>query len=99
VEARIPDCRSNVENVPRRWPVAGGPAAPASRMRRAVLGTPPSPAGRAGDARRPRPAGRLHYVVISWDGRKLVTKVRVTRYVAIATQPVPRLQIRPIVHN
>jgi len=28
--------------------------------------------------RRPRPAGRSHYVVISRDGRKLVTRVRVT---------------------
>jgi len=43
-----------------------------------------------------RPAGRSHYVVISRDGRKLVTRVYV---VAIATQPVPRLQIRPIAHN
>ena len=74
VEARSPDCRSNVENAA----VGGGPAAPASRMRRAVLGAPPvarrSPAG---GARRPRPAGRSHYVVISRDGRKLVTRVRV----------------------
>ena len=31
----------------------------------------------ASSARRPRPAGRLHYVVISRDGRKLVTRVRV----------------------
>jgi len=56
VEARSPDCRSNVENAP----VSGGPAAPASRMRRAVLGAHPvarrSPAG---GARRPRPAGRV----------------------------------------
>jgi len=37
VEARSPDCRSNVENAR----VGGGPAAPASRMRRAVLGAPP----------------------------------------------------------
>jgi len=51
VEARSPDCRSNVENAP----VGGGPAAPASRMRRAVLGryaarglgvAPPLPGGR-----------------------------------------------------
>jgi len=169
VEARIPDCRSNVENGPRRRPVASGPAAPASRMRRAVLGAPPvarrSPAG---DARRPRTAGRSNYVVISRDGRKLVTRHRAStnmysltfcvrvmlperhqwkpavqaaavilrtspvtrqspassarrprrafalcrhiagwtqacnyglRYVAIATHPVHRLQIRPIVHN
>jgi len=47
VEARSPDCRSNVENAP----VGGGPAAPASRMRRAVLGAPPVAAGR-------RPAAR-----------------------------------------
>jgi len=40
-KARIPDCRSNVENGPRRRPVAGGPAAPACRMRRAVFGAPP----------------------------------------------------------
>jgi len=38
VDARSPDCRSNVENAPRRPPVAG--------------------------ARRPRPAGHSHYVVI-----------------------------------
>jgi len=56
MEARSPDCRSNVENAPD----GGGTTAPASRMRRAVLGS---------------------------------------RYVAIATQPVPRLKIRPIVHN
>jgi len=73
-KARIPDCRSNVENAP----VAGGPAAPACRIRRAVLGAP-RVARRtpAGDVRRPRPAGRSHYVVISRDGRKLITRVRV----------------------
>ena len=53
VEARSPDCRSNVENAP-------------------VRGRSP-----AGGARRPRPACRSHYVVISRDGRKLVTRVRV----------------------
>jgi len=42
-KARIPDCRSNVQNAPpRRRPVAGGPAAPACRMRRAVLGAAPA---------------------------------------------------------
>jgi len=41
VEAGIPVCRSNVENTPCRRPVAGGPAAPACRMRRAVLVAPP----------------------------------------------------------
>ena len=72
VEARSPDCRSNVENAPV--------------IRQSV----------ASSARRPRLAGRSHYVVISRDGRKLVTRIGV---VAIATQPVHRLQIRPIVHN
>ena len=87
-KARIPDCRSNVENAP----VGGGPAAPASRMLRAIfrtsLVTRRSPAS---SARRPRLAGRSHYVVISRNYG--------SRYVAIATQPVPRLQIRPIVHK
>jgi len=43
-----------------------------------MLRTPPV-GGRspAGGAHRPRPAGRSHYVVISRDGRKLVTRVRV----------------------
>jgi len=78
VEARSPDCRSNVENAPRRRPVAGGPAASASCMRRAVLGArPDAHRSPAGGARRPHPAGRSHYVVISRDGRKLVNRVRV----------------------
>jgi len=38
---------------------------------------PPSSASQRPAARRPRPAGRSHYVVISRDGRKLVTRVRV----------------------
>jgi len=37
-------------------------------------GRPPSPAD---CARRPHPAGRSHYVVISRDGCKLVTRVHV----------------------
>jgi len=78
LEARSPDCRSNVENAP-----VGG-RSPAGRPRPLPVcgvrfwGRPPvarrSPAG---GARRPRPAGRSHYVVISQDGRKLVTRVRV----------------------
>jgi len=47
---------------------------PAVQTAAVMLRTPPvarrSPAG---GARRPRPAGRSHYVVISRDGRKLVT--------------------------
>jgi len=77
VEARCPGRRSNVENAPRRRPDAGQPAMPTSRIRRAILRTPPvtrqSPAS---SARRPRPDGRSHYV-ISRDGRKLVTRIRV----------------------
>ena len=51
---------------------------PAVQVPTVQLRTPPvtrqSPAS---SARRPRPAGRSHYVVISRDGRKLVTRVRV----------------------
>ena len=70
---------------------------PAVQGAAVMLRTPPvTRQSAASSARRPRPAGRSHYVVISRDGRKLVTRVRV---VAVATQPVPRLQIRPILHN
>ena len=55
-EASSPDCRSNVENAPRRRPVTGGPATPSSRMRRAVLWAP-SPAG-AGRRRAQTPPSR-----------------------------------------
>jgi len=54
----------------RKRPVDGQPATPTSHIRRAILRMAP-PAARAD------PAQRLHYVVISWDGRKLVTRVRV----------------------
>ena len=63
-----------------RTPPVGGrsPTAPAFRMRRAVLGAPPvARRSLAGGARRPRPDGRSHYVVISRDESKLVTRVRV----------------------
>ena len=50
-------------------------------------------------AARAHPAECSHYVVISRDGRKLVSCDQGSGYVAIATQPVHRLQIRPIVHN
>ena len=68
---------------------------PAVQASAVMLRTPPSPAGHR-PAARAHPAERSHYVVISRDGRKLVTRVRI---VAIATQPVHRLQIRTIVHN
>jgi len=74
LEARSPDCRSNVQNAP----VGGGPAAPASRMLRVVLVvTPVARLSPANGERRPRPASCSHYVVILRDGRKLVTRVRV----------------------
>jgi len=69
---------------------------PAVQAAAVMLRTPPSPAGHR-PAARAHPAERSHYVVISRDGRKLVTRVRVV--VAIATQPVHRLQISPLVHN
>ena len=62
----------------RMPPVDGQPATPISHIRRAILRT--SPVARqspASSARRTRPDGRSHYVVISRDGRKLVTRVRV----------------------
>ena len=77
VEARSPGHRSNVHNTPRRRPVTDQPAMPTSHIRRAILRTPPpSPAGRRPEAHT-HPAERSHYVVISRDGRKLLTRVRV----------------------
>ena len=77
-EARSPGRRSNVENAPRRRPFTGEPATPTSRIRRAILRTAPvTRQSAASSVRRPSPPGRSHYVVISRDGRKLVTRVRV----------------------
>ena len=53
-EARSPGRRSNVENAA----VGGGPAAPASRMRRAGLGAPPVARRRAARADPAQPAVR-----------------------------------------
>ena len=61
---------------PRRRPVTGQPATPASHIRRAILRTSPSPAGHR-PAARAHPAERSHYVVISRNRHKLVTRVRV----------------------
>ena len=75
LEARSPGRVSNVQNAARRRPVTGQPATPTSHMQRAILRTPPvtrwSPAARA------HAAERSPYVVISRDGRKLITRVRV----------------------
>ena len=77
-EARSPGRRSNVENAPRRRPITGEPATLSSHIPRAILRTPPvTRQSAASSARRPRPAGRSHYVAISRDGRKVVTRVRV----------------------
>ena len=54
----------------------GEPATATSNIQRAILRTPPSPAGHR-PAARAHPAERSHHVVISLDGRKLVTRVRV----------------------
>ena len=62
---------------PRRQSITGEPAMPTSHIRRAVLRTLPVTRQSAASARRSRPAGRSHYGVISWDGRKLVTRVPV----------------------
>jgi len=72
VEARGPDCRSNVENAP-----SAACRRPAGRARfpyaaRGFGGAPVAHRSPAGGARRPRPAGRSQYVVISRDRRKLV---------------------------
>ena len=75
LQARSLGRRSNGENTPRQWPVTGQPATPASHIRRASLRTPPSPAGH--QPRAHTPPSVLHYVVISLDGRKLVSRVRV----------------------
>jgi len=49
---------------------------PAVQAAALMLRTPPSPASHR-LAARAHPAKRSHYVVISRDGRKLVTRVRV----------------------
>ena len=76
VEAHSPGHRSNVENAPRRRSVTGQPAMPTSHIRRTILRTPPSTASHR-PAVRAHPAKLLHYVVISRDGRKLVSRVRI----------------------
>jgi len=76
VEARSPSRRSNVENAPHRRPVTGQPATPTSHIRCAILRTPPSHASHRPTAHAD-PAERSHYVVISWDGCKLVTRVHI----------------------
>ena len=74
-EARSPGRSSNVENAPRRRPITGEPTTPTFHIRRAILRMPPSPASQQ-PAARADPAECSHYVVISRDGRKLVTRVR-----------------------
>ena len=82
VEARSPDCRSNLENAPLRRLVSHRQASHGHfpYTKRNFENAPVTrqlPASSAHSRRRPRPDGRSHYVVISRDGRKLVTKVLV----------------------
>ena len=63
---------------PHRRLVTGKPATPTSHIWRAILWTHPvTRQSQASSARTPRPDSHSHYVVISRDGRKLVTRVRV----------------------
>jgi len=71
---------------------------PAVQAAAVMLRTPPSTANHQ-PAVCADPAEHSHYVIISRDGRKLVTRVRFMRYLAVAAQRVHRLQIRPMVHN
>ena len=57
---------------PHRRPVTGQPATPTSHIRHAILRTP-----RHRPASRADPTERSHYVVISRDGCRLVTRVRI----------------------
>ena len=67
-----------LRTAPRRRPITGEPATLTSHIRRAILRTPHVTHHLAASSvRRPRPAGRSHYVVISRDARKLVARVRV----------------------
>jgi len=88
--------RSNVENAPHRRPVTGQPGARYAHFLYTARNFENAPVTRrspASSARTPRRAFALCRHIAGW------TQAWWTRYVAIATQPVPRLQIRPIVHN
>ena len=60
----------------RTPPVDGQPATPTFHIWRAILRMPPSPASHR-PAAHTHPTKHSHYVVISRDGRKLVTRVHV----------------------
>jgi len=79
VEARSPGRRSNVENATRRRPIMHGRASDAHfpYTARNFENAPVTRQSPASSARRPSPAGCSHYVLMSRDGRKLVTRVRV----------------------
>jgi len=70
---------------------------PAVQAAAVMLRTPPSVDGQstASSAHRPRRAFALCRHIAGWTQ----TCNQGSRYVAVATQPVHRLQIRPIVHN
>ena len=74
------DYKHVLANILRSLSVAGTPPVEARSPGRRRINVENAPVARrspAGDARRPRPAGRSPYVVISRDGRKLVARVRV----------------------
>jgi len=100
-EARSPGRRSNIENAPRRRPITGEPATPTSHIRRAILRTPPPSLASHRPVARVDPAQPAVRTMASYRGLAGWTQACNfgSRYVAIATQPVPRLQICPIVHN
>jgi len=62
---------------PSRRPVTGQPATRTSHLRRAILRTPPSRASHRPAARADPAQTAVRTVVISRDGRKLITRARV----------------------
>ena len=96
LEAHSPGRRSNVENTPHQRPVTGQPDTPTSHIWRAILKMPPvTRRSAASSARTPRRAFALCRHIAGWMQACNYS----SRYVAIKTQPVHRLQILPIVHN
>jgi len=76
LEARSPGRRSNIENAPLDGQLPASQHTHFPYTARNFENAPLSPAGHQ-PAARAHPTERLYYVVISRDGRKLVTRVRV----------------------
>jgi len=79
----------------RTPPVDGQSATPTSHIRRAILRTPPVTRQSPGQQTPPSQPFALCPHIAGWTQACNWG----SRYVAIAMQPVHRLQIRPIVHN